>query len=137
VSVARAILLVDHGSRRAEANRELDVVAQAVRASLHERGEDAPVHVAHLEIAQPDFAAGLAACLAHDPCEVVVHPYFLSPGRHGSRDIPELLQAARAAHPDVVFRLTPLLGEGGRLAAAVVDRIDEALSDPSVRSPGR
>jgi sirohydrochlorin ferrochelatase len=141
VSVARAILIVDHGSRRPEANSALEGVAEALRARLRARGDGSPVHVAHLEIAQPDFAAGLAACLAHEPREIVVHPYFLSPGRHGSRDIPELLAAARREHPEIAFRLTALLGDRGRLADAVLERIDEVDEAPPApsddRPPGR
>lgn len=137
MSVERAILIVDHGSRSPEAGEALERVADALRRRLRARGDDSPVHVAHLEIAQPDFAAGLSACLAHDPEEIVVHPYFLSPGRHGSRDIPELVEAARRAHPRVVFRTTALLGEGGSLAEAVLARIDEACRQPGDRPGSR
>ncbi|MGH0035994.1 MAG: sirohydrochlorin chelatase [Myxococcota bacterium] len=135
MSAPRAILLVDHGSRRDEANAQLEAVAEALRARLRDRGDRSSVHVAHLEIAEPDFAAGVAACLADGAREIVVHPYFLSPGRHGSRDIPERVEAARRSHPDVEFRLTALLGEGGRLADAVLARVDEAVP-PAEDRPG-
>lgn len=125
MGVRRAILLVDHGSRLPEANAQLEQVADRLRRLLAARGDPAPVHVAHLEIAEPDFAAGIEACLVHGPREIVVHPYFLSEGRHGTRDIPERVEAARRRHPDVQFSVTAVLGAAGTLADAVLARIDE------------
>ena len=56
----RAILLVDHGSRRPEANALLEEVARQVRQRLPGR----VVGVAHLEIARPNLQEGIEACLA-------------------------------------------------------------------------
>ena len=46
----------------------------------------------HLEIVEPDIPAGIAACVAAGATEVVVHPYFLGPGRHTTSDIPEIVE---------------------------------------------
>ncbi len=125
MAVARSILIVDHGSRLAAANQLVERVAEQLQRRLAERGEAAPVHVAHLEIASPDFAEGLAACLTDSPREVVVMPFFLAPGRHGTRDIPALVAAARERHPEITFRTTGLLGDGDALADVVLTRLDE------------
>ena len=58
--MSRAILLVDHGSRREEANALLDAVAEAVRG----RAGDVVVRVAHLEIAKPAVGDAIDACAA-------------------------------------------------------------------------
>jgi sirohydrochlorin ferrochelatase len=68
--VKRAILLVDHGSRRPEANRQLERIARLVA----ERVPDTIVRFAHMELAPPDVAAGVAACAAAGARELVVHP---------------------------------------------------------------
>lgn len=77
----RAILLIDHGSRRAEANALLDDVADQVR----KRTPESIVEVAHLEISQPDIAQGIDACVKRGATQIVVHPFFLGPGRHTSK----------------------------------------------------
>ena len=56
----RAILLVDHGSRRPEANAQLEALAEQVRA----REPGTLVVSAHLELAPPDIAEALARCAA-------------------------------------------------------------------------
>ena len=101
-----AILLVDHGSRRTEANQQLESIAQAVR----DRDPERIVRIAHMEIAKPTIAEGLAACVSAGAREIVVHPYLLAPGRHSREDIPALSAEAAAAHPGVVVRVSEPLG---------------------------
>ncbi len=121
--MSRAILLVDHGSQYAPANDLLDRIADAVRARL--RG--AIVEVAHMELAEPSLAAGLARCAARGAGEVVVCPYFLGPGRHTTRDIPQLVEQARAAHPALRVRVAEPLGFDERLVDVLLARVDSAV----------
>ena len=117
--VRTGLLVVGHGSRRAEANAVLAGVADALRARF-----DGPVRHAYLEIAAPDIAAGFAALVA-DGCErVVVHPCFLYPGNHTSSDIPRELSACAG---DTPWTLTEPLNLDDRIVAVVLDRIAEVL----------
>ncbi len=115
----RAILLVDHGSRRAEANAMLAEVADLVRA---EAGGDVIVETAHMEIAEPTIAQGFEACVANGAREVAVLPFMLSPGRHSTEDIPRMVAEAAASHPDVDWRVTAPLGPHPLLATIILDR---------------
>ena len=115
----RAILLVDHGSRREESNELLARVASMVREQV---GEDVVVHHAHMEIAEPDIAAGFDACVRDGASEVIVHPYFLSTGRHVTEDIPRLVASAAKAHPDVRYRVTAPLGLHSAIGAVILER---------------
>ena len=117
--MTRAILLVDHGSRVADANAALDEVAAQLRLRLPDR----LVRVAHLEIAPPGIGEGIDACVAAGASEIVVHPYFLSPGRHTSEDIPRQVEQAAARHPGVRVRLTPALGPHAKLIDVIVERV--------------
>jgi sirohydrochlorin ferrochelatase len=119
--MTRAILLVDHGSRVASANAGLDAVAEQLRARLPDR----IVRVAHLEIAPPDIGAGIDECVAAGAGEIIVHPYFLSPGRHTSHDIPRQVEQAAARHPGVRVRLTPALGPHAKLIDVIVERVSD------------
>ena len=96
-NVKRAILLVDHGSKREEANRQLDRLAAAVR----EKSPSEIVEFAHMEIAVPSIADGIARCVDGGAELIVVHPFFLGPGRHTQQSIPELVAAAAAHHPGI------------------------------------
>ena len=71
-----ALLLIAHGSRRPEANADLEFVAAALRA----RGRYPVVRVAYLELAEPDIATAGAACAEDGATGVILVPYFLSPG---------------------------------------------------------
>jgi sirohydrochlorin ferrochelatase len=112
-----AILLVDHGSRRAEANACLEEIAQLVQARV---GADVFVCHAHMELAEPDIAHALQACADANITDLVVHPYMLTPGRHAREDIPRLV--AQAAYPGLRTRVTEPLGVHPALAEAVLDR---------------
>lgn len=118
----RAILLVDHGSRRAEANAVLDEVAALLRRRVPER----IVRVAHMELAPPSVAEGIEACVAAGAREIVVHPYFLAPGSHGARDVPALVAAAARRHPAVSIRVSAPLGAHEGLVDAILARVEEA-----------
>jgi sirohydrochlorin ferrochelatase len=83
--MSTAVLLIAHGSRRAEANQDLEYVAEALRA----RGEYPIVEVCYLELAQPDIATGAARCVEKGASRLLLLPYFLSAGVHVSEDLEE------------------------------------------------
>ncbi len=118
----RAILLVDHGSRRAEANAQLDAVADRVRS----RVPDTIVEIAHLEVTEPSIAQGIAACVEKGATRIVVHPFFLAPGRHTSEDIPAQVERAARSHPKVQIRISEPLGGHAALIDVILERVSDA-----------
>ena len=118
----RAILLVDHGSRRKEANALLEEIA----AQIRERAAGSIVEVAHLEIAEPDIAEGIEACVKQGATRIVVHPFFLGPGRHTSEDIPAQVESAAQRHPNVQIRISEPLGNHAALIDVILDRVSDA-----------
>ena len=123
-----AILLVDHGSRRAEANAQLEEIASRVRT----REPDRTVRIAHMELAQPSISDGIAACVAAGAREIVVHPYLLAPGRHGSHDIPRLVREVAGRYPEVEIRVSDPLGAHEKLVDVILERVAEAERDPNL-----
>jgi sirohydrochlorin ferrochelatase len=119
--VKRAILLVDHGSRRPEANAQLEALAERLRR----RVPDQVVAIAHMELAEPTVAQGLAACVAAGAAEIVVHPYFLGPGSHTTHDIPRLVAEAAGRHPGVSVRVSEPLGLHEKIVDVVLERVKE------------
>ncbi len=114
---ARALLLIAHGSRRPEANADLEHLAAELRA----RGRYDPVAVSYLELAEPTIRAGGEACVSAGAAEVILLPYFLSPGVHVREDLIDARDELAAAHPAVRFRLAEHLG----LHPLMVDIVDE------------
>jgi sirohydrochlorin ferrochelatase len=123
---ARALLLVDHGSRRAEANRVLDEVAAAVRA----RRPGMRVAIAHLELAEPGAAAAIDRLVANGAREITLQPCLLAPGRHAADDLARILREAGARHPTARFLLGEPLGAHAGVVDAVLARADSARSLP-------
>src|SRR5262245_23383668 len=94
-----ALLLIAHGSRRAEANADLDYLAAELRA----RGEYLVVQPSYLELAEPGIVAGGEMCVAAGAATVVMLPYFLSPGRHVVEDLTAARDELAKRHPGVEF----------------------------------
>lgn len=118
------VLVVGHGSRRREAN---DDVREAARR-VAEYGDFALVEVAFLEIEQPNIRAGCARLVERGALEIVVHPYFLSPGRHTRGDIPVAVREAASHYPEVSFRISEPLAAHPLVIAASVARIGAAIN---------
>lgn len=121
MTTRRAVLIVDHGSRQAGANELVVRLAARVR----EVRPDLHVEHAHMEIAEPTFFDGVAACVAAGATEIVVHPYFLGDGRHTSETIPELIAEAERLHAGVSIRASAHLGLHDKLVEIVLERIAE------------
>jgi sirohydrochlorin ferrochelatase len=116
--VMNTLLLIAHGSRRAEANADLEHVA----ADMRRRGAFAVVQCSYLELAEPDIHTGGAKCVAAGASSVVMLPYFLSPGKHVSEDLTEAQAKLAAEFPHVQFRLAAPLAGHPLLLDAVADR---------------
>ena len=85
----RCLLVIAHGSRRGESNDDFAAIA----ARLGEHGTN-PFDVtrwAFLEVAEPSIPDAIDSCIDEGAQEIVVLPYFLSPGNHVARDIPDVL----------------------------------------------
>ncbi len=120
------IVLVDHGSKRDEANALLEDVAQLFRGTTGA----AIVEIAHMELAEPTIAQAIARCVAQGARRVVVHPYFLAPGRHSTSDIPRMVAEAAAAHPGLAYSVTAPLGLDPRMTDIILDRIRASIDAP-------
>jgi sirohydrochlorin ferrochelatase len=116
-----ALLLIAHGSRRPEANADLDYVADQMR----QRGRYPVVRVSFLELAEPDIEAGGAACVADGATDVILLPYFLSAGVHVQEDLTAARNRLAARFPGVRFVLAEPLGRHPLLLDVVEERARE------------
>lgn len=126
-----AVIIVDHGSRRAQSNEMLDeVVAMFQRVNDYEI-----VEAAHMELAEPSIKTAFDKCVAQGANKIVVNPYFLSPGRHWKQDIPELVDQAAAFHPEVTYMVTAPLGLHEMMAKIMNERIEYCLKHAAGEKP--
>ena len=119
------IIVVDHGSRRDESNQYIIEIATLYQ----QQTEAAVVEPAHMELAQPDIAAAYDRCVKQGAKYVVVHPYFLAPGRHWHEHIPALSKAAAARHPETACIVTAPLGLHHLMIDIMHDRIQQAVDN--------
>lgn len=123
-AVRTGLVVVDHGSRRAESNamheQLVAMVADVVPYDI--------VEPAHMELAEPSIADAFARCVAAGAERVIISPYFLLPGRHWSSDIPALAAAAATAHPGVSYLVTAPLGLHPLMAQVVAARVAHCVA---------
>ena len=118
------IIIVDHGSRRPQSNDMLLDVVQTFR----QRGSYAIVEPAHMELAEPTIQTAFDRCVEQGATRIVVHPYFLLPGRHWDEDIPNLAAAAAVTHPGITYLVTAPVGLHPLMAQVIDERIQRCLA---------
>jgi uroporphyrin-III C-methyltransferase len=116
-----AVLVVGHGSRREEANEDVRDAA----LNIARRGPISLVTTAFLEIAKPSIGEGFARLVELGARRIIIHPYFLSPGRHTRGDIPVEVKAIARLYPDVTYELTEPLNAHPLVVDASIERIRE------------
>ena len=114
-----AVLLIAHGSRRAEANQDL----QNLSARVAQKLPHLIVETAYLELTQPTIPEGAAACVSRGATRVMMTPYFLSAGNHVREDLEGFRQDFTAQYPGVTFQLGEPLGTHPLMTEIVLDQI--------------
>lgn len=121
------IIIVDHGSRREESNAMLLEVVEMFRHNT----DYEIVEPAHMELAEPSIQTAFDRCVSLGANLVVVHPYFLFPGRHWYEDIPALATAAAKRHAEVRHLVTDPLGLHELMSEIMAERIRDCLKQQS------
>jgi sirohydrochlorin ferrochelatase len=119
--VSHALIVLGHGSRNPAATGQFNELVELLRAR---RGD--LVLPAFMELAEPSLADAVRDAVAAGADAIVVQPCFLFDGMHIRRDIPEMLTAFAAAHPNVTFRFGRPLGPDARIADILLERAAEA-----------
>ncbi len=117
------VIIVDHGSRRAEANEMINAVASAFAAHTGA----VIVEPAHMELAMPGIPEAFDRCVERGATHVVICLYFLSPGRHSREDIPTIAAEAASKHPGVTWAVTEPLGVDARIADVMMERVAQSM----------
>ena len=111
-----ALILFSHGSLLCGAGEALDAHADRLRRT----GAWDRVAVGYMNYSAPTFAETVAECAARGATEILVLPFFLVPGYFVTKSLPECLEAARAAHPELKFTVADAIGFDAGLADALI-----------------
>ncbi|MBN8557953.1 MAG: CbiX/SirB N-terminal domain-containing protein [Proteobacteria bacterium] len=121
---AHGIVLFAHGSRDAGWRAPIEAVAERIRRLA----PGTPVACAYLEFTLPDLATAVHQVLATGADTVTIWPMFLGLGRHARDDLPRLVDALRAQHPQARFCLQAAIAEHPEVLQAMAQAM---LQDPS------
>ena len=127
----KAIMLLGHGSKAAEANETLRKAARAVE----QRGGYGMVLPAFLQMERPDFQEGVDALVAKGFSDITVMPYFLYMGLHVTQDLPAEMEAAKNKHAGLRIALTQNLGFHDKLIDITIQRIEEFSGQKAASVP--
>jgi sirohydrochlorin cobaltochelatase len=121
----RALVLFAHGARAAS----WALPFQRLRERTAALQPDAAVSLAFLELMTPSLPDEVEALVARGVRDITVVPIFLGQGGHLLRDLPQLLERLRTAHPEVRFTSVPAVGEDPNVLAAMAAYCAGALPD--------
>ena len=116
----KALILVDHGSNVEEANILLKEITQKIK-DMKTTGFDI-VTYSHMELAEPTIQQAFDLCIGEGAKEIIVHPYFLVPGKHSKTDIPNMVEKAARNHPDIKYHVTEPLGIHEKIVEVILER---------------
>jgi sirohydrochlorin ferrochelatase len=124
--VPTGLVIVDHGSRRAESNAMHEEFVAAFAARPDARDYVA-VRAAHMELATPTVADAIADVVSAGARRVLVMPYFLFAGNHWERDIPAQVDEVAHSHPGVDFLVTAPVGLHPLMQEVVRERLEQCV----------
>ncbi|HUI68094.1 MAG TPA: CbiX/SirB N-terminal domain-containing protein [Nitrospirota bacterium] len=116
-----AVIILGHGSHSGGA----DETVKRVAAEVKESGCYEIVVHAFLQYTTPTPQNALENCIRHQAQKIVIVPFFMQPGAHVTRDIPELVDKARKLYPDLDIVVTDYVGAHPLMAKIVEDLVDK------------
>lgn len=116
-TTSEAVLLFGHGARDPRWARPFERIRDRMRQAL----PHCAVELAFLEFMTPDLPTAIDALAAAGARRVLLLPMFLGAGGHVLRDLPRLLDEARARHPALAIEAAGALGENPDVLDAIAD----------------
>ncbi len=128
-SSARALLIVDRGSREPEVRQEL----QEICALAKKRGGYGYADYCFLEVLPPFIAEGIDRCVASGATEITVMPYFLYPGMKLKDAVRQ--SAAVAKERGLKIAITRPLSHHPSMPRLVQERVSQLKKEKGIAIP--
>ena len=103
-----------------------------VRVFCAVKPDRAIVEAAHMELAEPSIETAVQRCVERGATRIVLAPYFLAPGKHWHKDLPQLTEAA--CKP---LGVSWLVAQPIGLHEAMADIIDDRVTHCLARTEGK
>jgi precorrin-8X/cobalt-precorrin-8 methylmutase len=124
-AVMESIILIGHGSPKKDANN-IETMGRLLHSMIHPDCSKGCVRVAYLQFAKPELSDMIKESVRNGAKKIIIHPYFLISGMHVTKDIPEMIEDAKAMYPEVKFVYTEPLGIHEKLVQVIAERIKTA-----------
>ncbi|SFC56964.1 sirohydrochlorin chelatase [Massilia yuzhufengensis] len=115
--MARALVLFAHGARA----QSWAAPFERLRDQAQARMPEVRVTLAFLELMEPRLPEAMDALVLAGVDEVTVLPVFLGQGGHVLRDLPQIVETIRAAHPGLRLEIVGAIGEDPQVQAAMTE----------------
>ena len=112
VAVKTAVVMIGHGSRRAESNARFEEFVERYRA----RRPEWDVSHGYIELAEPYLGDAMRAAAERGAKVVVAAPLLFFRSGHAKNDLPIAVAELRKEFPHVRFEISDVLGVHQRLA---------------------
>lgn len=112
-----AVVLFGHGAR----DPEWAAPMRRAREHMLAQAPELAVELAFLEFIAPPLPEVIDTLVAGGVTRITVVPMFLAQGGHLKKDIPALVEAARARHPQCEIRQALAVGEVDGVVRAMAD----------------
>ncbi len=122
MKIKKALILVDHGSKVDKANKLLIEIINLLKKKQN-TGFDFITHC-HMELCDPTIEDAFEQAVNSGATEIIVHPYFLAPGRHSKIDIANMVNEAASKYPNIKYRVTEPLGVHNKILEVVLERAE-------------
>jgi sirohydrochlorin cobaltochelatase len=123
---SHALLLVGHGSRDPDGQREFLAFATRVQQAAGPR----PVVPCFLELAEPTIPQGLWRCIELGYRDIAAVPVLLFAARHNKRDVPVEFDRVREHHPDLRIRYARHFG----ITTEIIDGLQALIAQAEGQS---
>ena len=125
--MARGLILFAHGARAASWAAPFERLREQAAARLLGTEPGTEVALAFLELMTPGLPEVAAGMVARGIIDITIVPVFLGQGGHLLRDLPEICDAIRAAHPGLRLQVVGAIGEDPGVQKAMTDYCVAAL----------
>lgn len=116
----KALILIDHGSKVEQANNLLVQIVGLLNKKQN-TGFDF-ITYSHMELCNPTIEDAFYLAASKGATEIIVHPYFLAPGRHSKTDIPNMVKEAASKYPNIKYKITEPLGIHDKILEVILER---------------
>ncbi len=116
-------MVLSHGSKREEANRQVLALVDRLRAEL----DTDLIQTAFLQLARPDLATGLAGLIDRGCNEIIVLALFLVSGNHQARDAEAAITKVLERYQGVKFSISQPLLASPDLYSFIEETVESTL----------